>query len=91
MATRQFFDNKSVSEKDVEAEKTAVVCTEYLHKGRLSVEDAQFLANWTEPQRKAVLRKIDWRLVPMLLVLYLISFIDRKWQVQLKRLPQSLR
>nr|OQO29538.1 hypothetical protein B0A51_02630 [Rachicladosporium sp. CCFEE 5018] len=78
MATRHSGDNKSLSGHDIESEKGAVFHAEHVHNSRLSPEDALFLANWTEPQRKAVLRKIDWRLVPMLLVLYLISFIDRK-------------
>ena len=36
-----------------------------------------FLAGFSETQRKRVLRKIDLRLVPMLTLLYLVSYIDR--------------
>ncbi|KAH8670795.1 MFS transporter [Xylariales sp. PMI_506] len=43
----------------------------------LSAEDAEFLANFTEEQRKQVIRKVDMRLIPMLTFLYLISFLDR--------------
>lgn len=64
-------------EIDLEKENDNVVHTEQVHNGNLTAEEAAFLANFTEAQRKAVIRKVDWRLVPMLLVLYLISFIDR--------------
>ncbi|KAK6432571.1 hypothetical protein LTR95_011260 [Oleoguttula sp. CCFEE 5521] len=77
MAARHRDDNTSLAGHEIELEKGAVSYAEQYHNGRLSPEDAQFLSNWTEPQRKAVLRKVDWRLVPMLMVLYLISFIDR--------------
>ena len=43
----------------------------------MSADDAAFLSAFTDDQRKKVLRKVDWRLVPMLLILYLLSFIDR--------------
>ncbi|KXT09743.1 hypothetical protein AC579_9322 [Pseudocercospora musae] len=56
--------------------------------GILIAEDAEFLASFSTEDHKAVLRKAiskeavplnikQWRLVPMLLVLYLIAFIDR--------------
>lgn len=66
------------SDRDgIEAEKGSSQFHEHVHDGALTPEDANFLANFTDAQRKTVLRKVDWRLVPMLLVLYLISFIDR--------------
>lgn len=43
----------------------------------LSQEDADFLANFPEDRKRKVLRKVDWRLVPMLLFLYLITYIDK--------------
>ncbi|KAJ5630468.1 uncharacterized protein N7484_010568 [Penicillium longicatenatum] len=43
----------------------------------LSPDDATFLDNFSQDQRKAVLRKVDYRLVPMLSVLYLVSHLDR--------------
>ncbi|ETS76899.1 hypothetical protein PFICI_10773 [Pestalotiopsis fici W106-1] len=39
----------------------------------LNTEDAEFLASFTEAQRK----RVDIRLIPMLTILYLISFLDR--------------
>lgn len=62
---------------DVEFEKATVVETERLQHGNMTAEEAAFLASFTDEQKKTVLRKVDWRLVPVLLVLYLISFIDR--------------
>ena len=66
--------------KDIDAEKVEMVPTEKIARGQnehISAADAEFLAGFTDEQRKRVLRKVDWRLVPMLLILYLISFIDR--------------
>lgn len=60
-----------------EAEKGSSQFHEHVRDGVLTAENANFLANFTDAQRKIVLRKVDWRLVPMLLILYLISFIDR--------------
>ncbi|KAI1858991.1 hypothetical protein JX265_004598 [Neoarthrinium moseri] len=43
----------------------------------LSPEDAEFLATYpVESQRRAI-RKVDWRLIPMLLFLYLITYLDK--------------
>lgn len=40
-------------------------------------EDAEFLASFTEADRKRIVRKVDFRLLPWLALLYLISFLDR--------------
>lgn len=32
---------------------------------------------YTEKQTKALIRKMDWRLLPFLALLYLLSFLDR--------------
>lgn len=61
----------------IDAEKGSSELHEHVQNRALAAEDAEFLAHFTEAQRKQVLRKVDWRLVPMLLILYLISFIDR--------------
>jgi hypothetical protein len=65
------------SDHDVELDKSSVVQLEQVHNGSLTPEEALFLASFSDEQKKTVLRKVDWRLVPMLLILYLISFIDR--------------
>lgn len=66
--------------KVIDAEKHEMIPTEKIAHGQnehISAADAEFLAGFSDEQRKRVLRKVDWRLVPMLLILYLISFIDR--------------
>ena len=66
--------------KDIDAEKHEMIPTEKIAHGQnehISAADAEFLAGFSDEQRKRVLRKVDWRLVPMLLILYLISSIDR--------------
>lgn len=40
-------------------------------------DDADFYEKFSAEQRKKMIRKIDWRLVPVLALLYLISHIDR--------------
>jgi hypothetical protein len=40
-------------------------------------EEADFFDNYPEDERKAMIRKVDLRLVPVLAVLYLFSHIDR--------------
>lgn len=62
---------------DVDAEKDMVVYHEMVAANSMTDSDARFLADFTDEEKKTVLRKVDYRLVPMLLVLYLISFIDR--------------
>lgn len=64
-------------DNDIEAEKQQVVYTETVRNGNLSEEEAAFLSSFTDERRREIVRKVDWRLVPMLLILYLISFIDR--------------
>lgn len=43
----------------------------------LSQDDAVFLRDFPRTEHKTVFRKIDWRLMPMLMSLYLIANIDR--------------
>ena len=70
-------DVEHFSDRDLELDKSTVVQLEQVRNGNMTEEEAGFLASFSEEQKKVVLRKIDVRLVPMLLVLYLISFIDR--------------
>lgn len=43
------------------------------HKG---LDDTD-LPSYDDPEVKRILRKVDWRLPPVLAVLYLFSFLDR--------------
>lgn len=43
----------------------------------LRPEDEEFLIQFPEDARKRLIRKVDIRLVPMLLFLYLITYIDK--------------
>lgn len=61
------------SEKIDKLEKYAVEAPDDVH----SVEDRQFLESFSDERRKAMYRKIDWRLVPMLSLLYLFAYLDR--------------
>ncbi|THW15795.1 MFS general substrate transporter [Aureobasidium pullulans] len=71
--------NSVHSLKEIDAEKHEMVPIEVARgqNEHISAVDADFLAGFTNEQRRRVSRKVDWRLVPMLLILYLISFIDR--------------
>ncbi|KAF2852555.1 MFS general substrate transporter [Plenodomus tracheiphilus IPT5] len=46
-------------------------------KAGLTEEDAQFLHEITKEDQNKIFKKVDWRLCPMLAVLYLISHLDR--------------
>uniref|UniRef100_A0A0B7KKP3 Major facilitator superfamily (MFS) profile domain-containing protein n=1 Tax=Bionectria ochroleuca TaxID=29856 RepID=A0A0B7KKP3_BIOOC len=43
----------------------------------LPPEDAQWLAQFPESRKIVVVRKVDYRLIPLLTLVYLFSFIDR--------------
>jgi hypothetical protein len=77
MSQRHHADVSPNCDDEIDLEKEKVIHTEQVQNGNMTAEEAAFLANFSEDQRKAVVRKVDWRLVPMLLVFYLISFIDR--------------
>lgn len=49
---------------------------EYMKAG-LSQEDAQFLHDVPTEQQSKIFHKVDWKLCPMLAVMYLISHLDR--------------
>lgn len=54
---------------------------EYLHKyirAGLGEEDAEFMHRISETEQDKIFHKVDWRLCPMLAVLYLISHLDRQ-------------
>ncbi|KAL3457531.1 major facilitator superfamily domain-containing protein [Aspergillus heterothallicus] len=61
-------------EKNLEAAPT--IEQTYMQSG-LSADDAYFLANFSEERRRKCVRKIDWRLCPLLAFLYLVSYIDK--------------
>jgi hypothetical protein len=46
-------------------------------KAGLTQEDAEFLYSIDKEEQRKIFHKVDWRLCPMLAVLYLISHLDR--------------
>jgi hypothetical protein len=46
-------------------------------KAGLTQEDAEFLYIIDATEQKKIFHKVDWRLCPMLAVLYLIPHLDR--------------
>ena len=53
---------------------------EHLHgymRAGLSSEEAQFLYDVPENEKDRIFHKVDWRLLPMLAVMYLVSHLDR--------------
>jgi hypothetical protein len=67
-------DDKSADEKALAVDSVHV---EHSLASGLSQDDAIFLRDFSGAQHKKVFRKIDWRLMPMLMSLYLIANIDR--------------
>lgn len=67
--------------EEAPAEKPSLAGSpEHLHdalKAGLSREDAEFLHSVDKAEQKKIFHKVDWRLCPMLAILYLISHLDR--------------
>ena len=55
----------------------------YMRSG-LSIQDSQFLHEIPGEKQDKIFNKVDWRLCPMLAVLYLISHLDRSVAVDRK-------
>lgn len=75
-------DADAVSVTSVKKDLEHVDEIEYYNRNQyarigLSDDDAEFFTNYPEDARKKLFRKIDFRLVPVLAVLYLFAHIDR--------------
>ncbi|KAJ5582998.1 hypothetical protein N7535_001618, partial [Penicillium sp. DV-2018c] len=69
-------DEKVCTTENIE-DYVNITTVDDIHVLGLSAEDAEFYSNFTPEKRKAVLWKVDIRLVPMLATLYLVSHLDR--------------
>lgn len=55
------------------------------HKGNSLEQDALYQAyaskgqEWHQAMTKRLLRKVDWHLLPFLILMYLLNFLDRKY------------
>ncbi|KAF0327783.1 major facilitator superfamily transporter [Colletotrichum asianum] len=63
--------------EQVAQEKNSVAHSEFQQNSGMSPEDADFLANFPEERKKKAVRKVDFRLVPMLVLLYLMAYLDK--------------
>lgn len=75
MATNRV-SSESRDIEQVPQEKDTAVHNEY-SRGGLSQGDIDFVANFPEERKKKILTKVDWRLVPMLVLLYLVAYLDK--------------
>ncbi|KAL9945946.1 hypothetical protein ACHAO5_004366 [Verticillium nonalfalfae] len=66
--------------------------TEFQHRGGMSPEDVEFLASFSDEQKKKAVRKVDLRLVPMLVLLYLMAYLDKTniGNAKIEGLPKTL-
>ncbi|KAH6693576.1 high-affinity nicotinic acid transporter [Plectosphaerella plurivora] len=66
--------------------------SEFQHRGGMSQEDADFLNNLPEATKKKAVRKVDVRLIPMLVLLYLFAYLDKTnlGNAKIEGLPKSL-
>ncbi|RVD88953.1 uncharacterized protein DFL_003117 [Arthrobotrys flagrans] len=67
---------------DVESlrEKQDIVHDEKMvppNQAGLSAEDAEFLSSFSAERHAKLIRKVDWRMIPFLTILYLITYIDK--------------
>ncbi|KAF7594757.1 hypothetical protein BBP40_008464 [Aspergillus hancockii] len=68
---------RASDEENRPSEKEGVMHLEHQPDHGLSPDEEAFLANFSEEAKAKVLRKVDWRLIPMLLLLYLVAYIDK--------------
>ncbi|KAJ5467575.1 hypothetical protein N7475_005327 [Penicillium sp. IBT 31633x] len=69
-------DEKACTSENVE-NCANIVTIENVQVLGLSFEDADFYRGFSFERRKAIIKKVDMRLVPMLAALYLVSNLDR--------------
>ncbi|KAH8763101.1 major facilitator superfamily domain-containing protein [Diaporthe sp. PMI_573] len=70
-------DNRSIEDGDRPDKQSASRVIANIHVLGLTDDDAEFYENFPPEKRTKLVRKVDWRLVPMLACLYLISQLDR--------------
>lgn len=75
MATNRL-SSESRDIEQVPQEKDTAVHNEF-SRGGMSQEDIDFVANFPDERKKVIIRKVDFRLVPMLVLLYLIAYLDK--------------
>ncbi|KZL74853.1 major facilitator superfamily transporter [Colletotrichum incanum] len=73
--TRTSSDRSDV--EHVSPEKESIAHDEFQRNGGMRPEDVEFLANFPEESKKKAVRKVDYRLIPMLVVLYLMAYLDK--------------
>ncbi|KAM0527835.1 hypothetical protein ACHAPS_002452 [Verticillium nonalfalfae] len=78
--------------ENIPPEKDTVMHTEFQHRGGMSPEDVEFLASFSDEQKKKAVRKVDLRLVPMLVLLYLMAYLDKTniGNAKIEGLPKTL-
>ncbi|KAG6361209.1 hypothetical protein INS49_009433 [Diaporthe citri] len=70
-------DNRSIEEGDRPDKQSASRVIANIHVLGLNDDDAEFYERYPPERRSKLVSKVDWRLVPMLACLYLISQLDR--------------
>jgi hypothetical protein len=67
---------KDVDELESIEEGASETKRQYMLRG-LTSDEADFLLNLSEKEKSQIYRKVDYRVVPMLALLYLVSHLDR--------------
>ncbi|KAK2063981.1 major facilitator superfamily transporter [Colletotrichum caudatum] len=75
VVTRTSSDRSDI--EHVSPGKDSVRHDEYQSHGGMRPEDAEFLACFPEEKKKKAVRKVDYRLIPMLVLLYLMAYLDK--------------
>ncbi|EFQ33766.1 major facilitator superfamily transporter [Colletotrichum graminicola] len=73
--TRTSSDRSDI--ENVSPDKEAIRHEECQIRGGMRPEDVEFLANLPEEKKKKAVRKVDYRLIPMLVLLYLMAYLDK--------------
>jgi hypothetical protein len=69
--------NEKDIEQRVEPSVSDDTASQELHTVDKGVDESEAIIDLPESEEKRILRKIDYRLLPLLTFLYLVAFVDR--------------
>lgn len=71
-------DSKDVINQQEDPERTTQKITDKEHDAPVTAADIEFMENFNNsPAKSKLMRKMDFRLLPILILLYLVSFIGK--------------
>lgn len=76
LPSKELNDSKEMVGQQEDLEPSTVKITDKEHDAPVTAADIEFIENFAQsPQKARLMRKVDLRLLPVLILLYLVSFI----------------